>query len=62
LIIWGKKDPHLSHQMAPLSLEYCQDGKLVYFDDATHWVQHDKASEVSQLLIQHFSTGACNGN
>jgi len=62
LIIWGKKDPHLSHQMGPLSLEYCQDGKLVYFEDATHWVQHDKASEVSQLLIQHFSPGASNGN
>jgi pimeloyl-ACP methyl ester carboxylesterase len=62
LIIWGKKDPHLSHQMAPLSLEYCQDGKLVYFEDGTHWVQHDKASEVSQLLIQHFSPGADDGS
>jgi len=54
LIIWGKKDPHLSYQMAPLSLDYCQDGELVYFEDATHWVQHDKAEEVSQLLIDHF--------
>lgn len=54
LIIWGKNDPHLSHQMAPLSLEYCQDGELVYFEDATHWVQHDKAPEVSRLLIDHF--------
>jgi len=54
LIIWGKGDPHLSHQMAPLSLEYCKDGKLIYFEDATHWVQHDKSAEVSQLLIDHF--------
>ncbi len=54
LIIWGKGDPHLSHQMAPLSLEYCQDGDLIYFEDATHWVQHDKSAEVSQLLIDHF--------
>lgn len=54
LIIWGKRDPHLSHEMADLSLEFCQDGKLVYFKDATHWVQHDKAAEVSQLLIEHF--------
>ena len=54
LIIWGKKDPHLSYQMAPLSLEFCQDGQLVLFEDATHWVQHDKAMEVSQLLIDHF--------
>ena len=54
LIIWGKKDPHLSYQMAPLSLEFCQDGELVYFEDASHWVQHDKGPEVSQLLIDHF--------
>ncbi|MCD6423908.1 MAG: alpha/beta hydrolase [Anaerolineales bacterium] len=54
LIIWGKNDPHLSHQMASLSLEHCQDGELVLFEDATHWVQHDKAPEVSQLLIDHF--------
>ena len=54
LIIWGKQDPHLSWQMADLSLEFCQDGRLEYFDDASHWVQHDKATEVSQLLIDHF--------
>jgi pimeloyl-ACP methyl ester carboxylesterase len=57
LIIWGKKDPHLSWQMAEPSLEYCQDGRLVFFEDATHWVQHDKAKEVSQLLVDHFSKG-----
>jgi len=54
LIIWGKKDPHLSYQMAPLSRDFCLDCELVYFEDATHWVQHDKALEVSQLLIDHF--------
>jgi pimeloyl-ACP methyl ester carboxylesterase len=62
LIIWGKKDPHLSYQMASLSLDYCDDGNLVLIDDATHWVQHDKPSEVSQLLIQHFSPGDDDGN
>lgn len=54
LIIWGKRDPHLSYQMAPLSLDFCREGELVFFEDATHWVQHDKAPEVSQLLIDHF--------
>lgn len=62
LIIWGKQDPHLSHQMAPLSLEYCQDGQLVMIDDATHWVQHDQAERVSQLIIKHFSSGAPDAN
>ena len=62
LIIWGKQDPHLSHQMAPLSLAYCQDGQLVMIDDATHWVQHDQAEQVSQLIIKHFSSGEPNAN
>jgi len=57
LMVWGKKDPHLSWQMADLSLKYCMEGELVYFEDATHWVQHDKKEEVSQLLIEHFSKG-----
>jgi len=55
LIIWGKRDVALSYAMAPKSLAYCEDGRLVTFEDATHWVQHDKAAEVSQLLIEHFS-------
>jgi pimeloyl-ACP methyl ester carboxylesterase len=62
LIIWGKQDPHLSWQMAEPSLEYCRDGRLVFFEDASHWVQHDKAEEVSQLLIDHFSGKEIHGN
>ncbi len=62
LIIWGKQDPHLSHQMAPLSLAYCQDGQLIMIDDATHWVQHDQAEQVSQLIIKHFSSGEPDAN
>ncbi len=54
LIIWGRRDPHLSHQMAPLSLEYCRLGELVMIEDATHWVQHDQPETVNKLLIEHF--------
>ena len=54
LIIWGKKDPYLSWEMAERSLDHCRDGRLEIFGDATHWVQHDRAEEVSQLLIDHF--------
>ena len=55
LILWGQQDPHISYEMAPLSVIPCQDGRLVTFEDATHWVMHDKPKEVSQLLIEHFS-------
>jgi pimeloyl-ACP methyl ester carboxylesterase len=61
LIIWGKKDPHLSYQMASLSLEYCQSGELVMIEEATHWVQHDQPELVSQLMINHFSPEETHG-
>ena len=56
LILWGEQDPHISYDMAPLSLELCDDGQLVTFADATHWVMQDKPHEVSQHIIKHFST------
>lgn len=54
LILWGQQDPHISYEMAPLSAEFCQNGRLVTFEDATHWVLHDKPGEVSRLLVEHF--------
>jgi pimeloyl-ACP methyl ester carboxylesterase len=55
LILWGKQDPHISYEMALLSSDLCVDCRMVTFEDATHWVMHDKPGEVSQLLIEHFS-------
>ena len=55
LILWGQQDPHISYEMAPLSVDLCEDGRLVTFEDATHWVLHDEPEEVSQHLIAHFS-------
>ena len=54
LILWGKQDPHISYEMAPLSAEFCENGRLITFEDATHWVLHDKPVEVSELMIEHF--------
>jgi pimeloyl-ACP methyl ester carboxylesterase len=55
LLIWGMQDTALSHRMARLSVDYCDNGKLVLFEDATHWVQHDEAEAVNQLLIDFLS-------
>jgi pimeloyl-ACP methyl ester carboxylesterase len=55
LVVWGRQDPHISYEMAPLSVEQCEDSRFVTFDDAGHWVMIDKPAEVSQLLIEHFS-------
>lgn len=51
LMLWGKRDVALSHEMARPSIELCERGELVVFDKATHWVQHDAAEEVNEKLI-----------
>jgi pimeloyl-ACP methyl ester carboxylesterase len=55
LIVWGAQDRFLQRDMAEASLSLCDDGRVVYFEDATHWVQHEKADEASTLLREFFT-------
>lgn len=54
LMMWGAQDVALARGMARPSIDYCDDGKLIFFEDATHWVQHDRAADVSALLVEFF--------
>jgi len=54
-MIWGMRDVALSHRMARPSIDYCDEGSLVLFEEATHWVQHDEAEAVNQLLLEFLS-------
>jgi pimeloyl-ACP methyl ester carboxylesterase len=54
LILWGRKDIALSAEMAEESLKFCKQGRLNYFDNASHWVQHDEAEAVNQYLLEFF--------
>jgi pimeloyl-ACP methyl ester carboxylesterase len=55
LVLWGKQDPHISYEMASLSVEMCEEGRLVTFEDATHWVLYDEPKATSKYIVQHFS-------
>jgi pimeloyl-ACP methyl ester carboxylesterase len=55
LILWGAQDIALSRQMAKPSLELCDQGRLVFFENASHWVQHDASTSVNKYLIDFFS-------
>ena len=52
LVLWGAQDSALSKALAPLSLELCDLGRLVMFEEATHWVQHEEADRVNQSLLE----------
>ena len=51
LILWGTQDKFLLPQMAGKSNMLCAKGKLIYIDDATHWLHHEKAAKVNQLIL-----------
>lgn len=51
LMLWGTKDTALSYRMAQPSIEFCDDGKLILIETATHWIQHDEAHDVTKHLL-----------
>jgi pimeloyl-ACP methyl ester carboxylesterase len=51
LLIWGVKDRFLKRDMAQPSIDLCDNGRVVFFESATHWVQHEESKEVNKLLI-----------
>ena len=50
-IIWGKHDSALGPELAEASLDCCEQGELSYVEEATHWVHHQKKSEVRKLIL-----------
>jgi pimeloyl-ACP methyl ester carboxylesterase len=56
LILWGAQDNALGREMARPSLDLCEQGKLVFFESSSHWVQHDESEAVNKYLLDFFST------
>jgi epoxide hydrolase 4 len=51
LLIWGKKDLALGEYLVEPSIEMCDHGRVEQFEEATHWVQHEEAERVNQLIL-----------
>jgi pimeloyl-ACP methyl ester carboxylesterase len=51
LMMWGVKDFALTHRMARPSMDYVDEGNLLLFPEATHWVHLDAAEEVNHYLL-----------
>lgn len=50
LLIWGVRDRFLKRDMAQPSIDLCDNGRVVFFESATHWVQHEEAERVTELI------------
>ena len=50
LILWGRQDHFLSEQLGPASKRYCDDGRLIFVANATHWLQHEEPALVNSMV------------
>ena len=57
LLIWGAQDKFLGREMAQPSIDLCDDGRLVFIEDATHWVHHEQADLVNKLIVSFLGKG-----
>lgn len=51
LLIWGKQDAALSFELAPPSLDFCVNARLKTYEDATHWIHHEKAQSFNEDIL-----------
>ena len=52
LIIWGAKDNFVGREAAVESAALCDNARLEFIEDATHWVHHEEPARVGQLLLE----------
>lgn len=53
LIVWGDEDTALIPDLAPMSRQFCPNGRVERFPDRSHWVHMEAHTEVTDLLLDH---------
>jgi pimeloyl-ACP methyl ester carboxylesterase len=54
LLLWGEQDRFLGREMAQPSIDLCDDGRLVFVAEASHWIQHEEPERVTRELLGFF--------
>jgi epoxide hydrolase 4 len=63
LVIWGQRDRYLGEGLAePDHDDVPNLDRVERLPDASHWVHHDEAERVNQLLIDFFAPALPAGN
>ncbi|MGJ3237623.1 MAG: alpha/beta fold hydrolase [Anaerolineae bacterium] len=52
LMLWGEQDIALGKELAEPSIRVCDDGELIFYPNATHWLQHDEPQSVNEEILR----------
>jgi pimeloyl-ACP methyl ester carboxylesterase len=61
LVIWGERDSYLGAELAEPPRELVPNVRMEWIPEATHWVQHEAAERVNELLIDFMQDDAGEG-
>jgi pimeloyl-ACP methyl ester carboxylesterase len=50
LVIWGRRDQALEPGLVAASTAFCDDARVIWHDEATHWVHHEEPAAVNEAL------------
>jgi epoxide hydrolase 4 len=51
LVLWGVKDKFIGREGAHQSVALCDQGRLVLYETATHWLPHEEPEEINRQII-----------
>jgi pimeloyl-ACP methyl ester carboxylesterase len=61
-VIWGARDGFLRRELAPASLDYSDDGRLFWLEEASHWLHHEEPDRVNALLLDAVTVAVGTGS
>jgi pimeloyl-ACP methyl ester carboxylesterase len=62
LVIWGERDTYLGPDLAePEHDDVPNLDRVERLPNASHWVHHDEAEQVTRLLVEFFTPGGVTG-
>lgn len=55
LLVWGTNDVFLEREGARISLTLCDDARVIWLENATHWALMEEAERVNAALREFFA-------
>jgi pimeloyl-ACP methyl ester carboxylesterase len=61
LMLWGVKDIALGIELAQPSIDLCNDGRIEFFHQASHWVHHEESERVNNFIVEFMKAASAGG-
>jgi len=62
LLLWGARDKFIRREAAQPSIDLCDQGQLIFYESATHWLTHEEAEDVNRRILDFAGAGDRNSH